>query len=135
MATLGPVNFEVGGHKYSCIPHTGMGALNLDRVVTGIWNKVIGNVRASAGTEDEKAERIGKFFDAFSLTLLDMKEEDFERIVVDSFCHTVAIGDGKEKDMKLSDGDTIGDHFADHKGDMNLVLLRIWEANRLSPFE
>lgn len=135
MATLGPVNFEVGGHKYCCIPHTGMKALDLDRVVNGLWQKVIGNIRANAGTDGEKDERIGKFLSSFSLTLLDMDEGGFERVVVDSFSHTVAIGDGREPDVKLDSGDAIGDHFADHKGDLNLVLLRIWEANRFTPFE
>lgn len=147
MAALPPVKFEVNGNTYSCIPHTGMSALDLDNTVSGIWQKLVEKMRSMPRAKEDEtpkdgkeggtlnAERFMKFFDALKLTLSEMKRDDYESIVVDSFSHTVAVGEGKEKDVRLSDGDAIGDHFADHKGDLNIVLLRIWEANRLSPFE
>ena len=132
---LEPKTFEVGGYRYSCIPHSGRKSLELNRIVTGLWVKLMGNVRARSGEDDEQIERLGKFVDALAITFLEMPTDEYENLLGMTFANTVAIGGDKEPDVKLSSVDIVGDHFAEHKTDTHLVMLQIWEANKLSPFE
>lgn len=132
---LEPKIFEVGGFKYSCIPHGGRKSLELNRIVTGLWVKLMGNVSAHSGEDDEQSLRLAKFVDALTLTFLEMSPDEYEKLVSMTFENTVAVGNDKEPDLKLASVDIVGDHFADHKTDAHLVMLQIWEANKLSPFE
>ena len=64
MATLQPVQFEVGGRKYSTIPLTGFDALDLDRIVADKWSGMhaavaaLGHVVRLVAAENRIDERI-----------------------------------------------------------------------------
>lgn len=132
---LEPVRFTVNGFEYSCIPHTGKQALNLNRIVTGLWTKLMGNVSAKFGSHEEQTERLQKFSEAFSALFLEMDEDKYISLVEKTFANTVYIGKDKEPNIPLRDADVVGDHFADHKSDTELVMLEIWSANKFAPFE
>ena len=118
MATLQPVQFEVGGRKYSTIPLTGFDALDLDRIVADKWS---GMHAAVAALGIDKA-------------LAAMSREEYRNLLELSLGSTTLIGAATEKDVRLANADVIGEAFVGHLVDIPEVLLAVWSANKLSPF-
>lgn len=134
MATLQPVQFEVGGRKYSTIPLTGFDALDLDRIVSDKWSGMHAAV-AALGIDKEDKVAIGTAM-ARELTkaLAAMSREEYRNLLELSLGSTTLIGGATEKDVRLAKADVIGEAFVGHLVDIPEVLLSVWSANKLSPF-
>ena len=134
MATLQPVQFEVGGRKYFTIPLTGFDALDLDRIVADKWSGMHSAV-AALGIDKEDKVAIGTAM-ARELTkaLAGMSREEYRNLLELSLGSTTLIGGATEKDVRLANADVIGEAFVGHLVDIPEVLLAVWSANKLSPF-
>lgn len=134
MATLQPVQFEVGGRKYSTIALTGFDALDLDRIVADKWSGMHAAV-AALGIDKEDKVAIGTAM-ARELTkaLAGMSSEEYRKLIELSLGSTTLIGAATEKDVRLANADVIGEAFVGHLVDIPEVLLAVWSANKLSPF-
>lgn len=134
MATLQPVQFEVGGRKYSTIQLTGFDALDLDRIVADKWSGMYAAVSA-LGIDKEDKVAIGTAM-ARELTkaLAGMSREEYRNLLELSLGSTTLIGAATEKDVRLANADVIGEAFVGHLVDIPEVLLAVWSANKLSPF-
>lgn len=132
--------FEVGGRKYSTIPLTGFDVLDLDRVVAAKWAEIHSRVSKSGlsteGMSDEESKKAVGLAVANELTKIfaEMPREEYRNLIELTLSTTVAMGGKNEKNVKLSDAETIGTFFAGHVSDLHEVLIAVWEANRLSPF-
>lgn len=134
MATLQPVQFEVGGRKYATIPLTGFDVLDLDRIVSDKWSGMHAAV-AALGIDKEDKVAIGTAM-ARELTkaLAGMSREEYRNLLELSLGSTTLIGGATEKDMRLANANVIGEAFVGHLVDIPEVLLAVWSANKLSPF-
>ena len=125
-----PKTFEVSGRKYQVIPHTGFGALQLDRKVSGIAMQsfgVLGAIRKEKGLT-----AIIPMIGGIARSLQDLSNAEYEEIVSLTFERTVELVDGA-KDIPLT-GETVGDRFQGRFIDFYTCMYKVWEANELSPF-
>ena len=129
-----PVQFEVGGRKYSTIPLTGFDVLDLDRIVTDTLYAVHSRVRSQGIGTDNKNEFGGAIARELTKEFASMSREDYRKLLELSLSSTTLIGGAKEKDTRLSDADVIGNAFAGHLVDIPEVLAAVWTANKLTPF-
>ena len=134
MASLQPVQFEIGGRKYSTIPLTGFDVLDLNRIVDDMWSRMVDNVRSRGIAADDKAAVMSAMTDALSSELAHMSKEDYRNLIEMTRSSTTLMGGAKEKDTRLSSADIVGDAFAGHLVDLPNVLVEVWSANKLSPF-
>lgn len=134
MASLQPVQFEIGGRKYSTIPLTGFDVLDLNRIVDDMWSRMVENVRSRGIAADDKTAVMSAMTDALSSELAHMSKEEYRNLVEMTLSSTTLIGGAKEKDTRLSNADIVGDAFAGHLVDLPNVLVEVWSANKLSPF-
>ena len=134
MAALQPVQFEIGGRKYSTIPLTGFDVLDLDRKVADMWVRMANDVKGKDVDREDKLAVTKAMSDALAKELSSMSRDEYRNILEMTFSSTTLIGDKNEKDIRLSDADAVGNAFVGHLLDLPNVIVEVWAANKLSPF-
>lgn len=126
-----PINFEINGMKFQTIPLTGRNVLILNQKVLN----VVSSFLISASDKKLKS-KIAIGLDALTSALGSLSEEEYSELIEKTLCTTVAIGkEKKDIDVRLSDLDVIGNVFSEHPMDIYQVLFKIWELNKLGPFD
>lgn len=126
-----PIDFEHGGESYQLIPHTGFTALNLDRKVTAIFGRVLASPGAESGLPAD-ADSFVRLTEALGA----LSDEDYKWLVGTTLSPVTVTTPGK-KNVSLHSGDpmeTIAAHFAGRLGDLNAVMLKVWQLEKLTPF-
>ena len=72
---LEPLNFELGGESYQLLPHTGFAALDLDRNVTALMGRIVGNAGA------DSADFPNRIFVALGSALSEYSPSEYRDIV------------------------------------------------------
>ena len=72
---LEPLNFELGGESYQLLPHTGFAALDLDRKVTALMGRIVGNAGA------DSADFPNRIFVALGSALSEYSPSEYRDIV------------------------------------------------------
>ena len=124
---LEPLNFELGGESYQLLPHTGFAALDLDRKVTALMGRIVGNAGADS---DDFPNRI---FVALGSALSEYSPSEYRDIVESTLSRVTVTTTGK-KNVSLSTSDAVAEHFAGRYADLYNLLFKVWELNRFSPF-
>ena len=134
MANLQPVQFEIGGRKYSTIPLTGFDVLDLERKVADMWLRMQKTVKAQDIDGDDKVSVSNAMNEALAKEMASMSRDEYRNFLELSLSSTTLMGGENERDVRLSDADAVGNAFAGHLLDLPNVIVEVWAANKLSPF-
>lgn len=122
--------FEINGEKYQLLPHTGFIALNLDRKVTSLFGRMFA-VGFGKDIPQEQAS-----FLALSEALGNLSDDDYRWLVSNTLSTVTVVTEGKKNFSFNTQNpmDTIANHFAGRHMDLTIVLLKVWELEKFSPF-
>lgn len=114
---------ESGDHKYQVYPLTGRAACHLDRKVTDL-------AYSFRTVAKDKADMGMMILHAFA----EMDDSKFDEIVAQTLVDVVRVGNGGERNVKVTP-ENVYDFF---KGDLDGLyglLVQVWEVYELTPFK
>lgn len=121
-------DIEIGDMKFQLNPLKGFKAVKLDKKVITLLSPILKGLKGL----DDKSIDIGKIVGGVTDGLDNMKEDEFEKFVIDLLSTTVLQITGKVP--MVIDKNTIDDEFQGESLTLYKLLFEVMKYNKFTPF-